>query len=757
MSETESQIRVVIRTRPTQVFASKNISISPLDNKINITIPRNESKGLINNQKENWTFQFDKILHNVAQEEVFEYVKNVISNATLGFNGTVFAYGPTGSGKTFTMSGSSSNFNYRGIIPRAITRLFQELGGKVDYESKVSISYLEIYNEIIFDLLSPVPANEQKGEINFQEDSKGNIVAKGLTKHSVANEEEAFNLLFEGESNRTVSEHQLNKGSTRSHCIFTISIEMKSKVESSEKVLTSKLNFVDLAGSERVKETGSSGLALKEAAYINKSLTFLEQVVVALTDKTKRKEYVPYRQSKLTHILKDAIGGNCRTIMIATIWPEEQFIMDTLSTLNFAKRMKNVVNDLSINIKLDKNAYVKKLNKEIKELKKELLMHNTLANRGKINYDPYTPEEQYLQQQIALKFLSGESEDIEFDSIRQAKELFVQCRILFQKEYNGTKIESETAAVLEKKKSLIESKGDKASTDNEKGVGDFEEKPSFGIGRAPKDARPIYKIEQTGRDQGINTLMKSQTDINNMNTGNNLNQMEKSGSINMIPGQSGEADIVVEGDKKEITEESEDIPPEKIPDKNTGFQIYKNENENAKQIEENIINTTTELKKLKDEARTLGEEGNKFKEQIDSIQSALKSKQQNKLNLADEMTNVIDDEECKLIDQLKDIRKNYKETVEKFKQTKVQINELKNNLDLLKIKYVDSFENWFFKKYHIRVEEHELRLAKAKYGVSAKEEIAKEKISDPEEEAYNNAKKKIQTIHRAKKMEKKIS
>ena len=754
MSETESQIRVVIRTRPTQVFASKNISISSLDNKINITIPRNESKGIINNQKENWSFQFDKILHNVAQEEVFEYVKSIISSATQGFNGTVFAYGPTGSGKTFTMSGSSSNFNYRGIIPRSITRLFQELGGKIEYESKVYISYLEIYNEIIFDLLSPVPANEQKGEINFQEDSKGNVVVKGLTKHIVANEEEAFNLLFEGESNRTVSEHQLNKGSTRSHCIFTISVEMKSKVESSEKVLTSKLNFVDLAGSERVKETGSSGLALKEAAYINKSLTFLEQVVVALTDKTKRKEYVPYRQSKLTHILKDAIGGNCRTIMIATIWPEEQFIMDTLSTLNFAKRMKNVVNDLSINIKLDKNAYVKKLNKEIKELKKELLMHNTLANRGKINYDPYTPEEQYIQQQIALKFLNGESEDIEFDSIRQAKELFVQCRILFQKEYNGTKIENETRAEIEKKKSLIESKGDKASTDNEKGVGDFEEKPSFGIGRAPKDARPIYKLEQTGnvKDQGINTLMKSGS--GEFTGTNNINPMEKSGGMNTMEGKD-DAEVVLENEDK--GEDMEDIPPEKIPDKNTGFQIYKNENEDAKQIEENIINITTDLKKLKDEARTLGEEGNKLKEQIDNIQSVLKTKQQNKLNLADEMTNVIDDEECKLIDQLKDIRKNYKETVEKFKQTKVQINELKNNLDLLKIKYVDSFENWFYKKYHIRVEEHELRLAKAKYGVNSREEITKEKISDPEEEAYNNAKKKIQSIHRAKKMEKKIN
>ena len=701
MSETESPIRVVIRTRPTQVFASKNITISSIDNKINITIPRNEAKGIINNQKENWSFQFDKILHNVAQEEVFEYVKSVITSCTNGFNGTVLAYGPTGSGKTFTMSGSSSNFNYRGIIPRAITRLFQELGGKIEYDSKVSISYLEIYNETIFDLLSPLPANEQKGEINFQEDAKGNVVVKGLSKHTVANEEEAFNLLFEGESNRTISEHQLNKASTRSHCIFTISVEMKSKVESSEKVLTSKLNLVDLAGSERVKETGSSGIALKEAAYINKSLTFLEQVVVALTDKTKRKEYVPYRQSKLTHILKDGIGGNCKTIMIATIWPEEQFILDTLSTLNFAKRMKNVVNDLSVNIMLDKNAYVKKLNKEIIELKKELLMHNTLANRGKINYDPYTPEEQYIQQQIALKFLNGENEDIEFDSIRQAKELFIQCRIIFQKEYNGTKMEDESQAAIENKNTLIEKEREKTLIDNEKGVGDFEPKPSFGIGRAPKDARPIYKLEANTniQSQGLNTLMKS-GEINVNSSMDKETPRDKTAiNVNMIPGQT-DADVVLDGE--ENLEESEEIPPERIPDKNTGFQIYKSENEKAKQIEESIINTTTELKKLKDEARSLGEKGNKFKEQIDNIQSALKSKQQNKMNLADEMTNVIDDEECKLIDQLKDVRKNYKETVEKFKQTKVNINELKNNLDLLKIKYVDSFEMWFYKKYHIR-------------------------------------------------------
>jgi kinesin family protein 6/9 len=222
----------------------------------------------------------------------------------------------------------------------------------------------------------------------------------------VNNEEEAFNLLFEGETNRTISEHEFNKESTRSHCIFTVYLEMKSRIESSEKVITSKLNFVDLAGSERVKKTGSTGVILKEANYINKSLTFLEQVVVALTDKKKnreKKDHIPYRQSKLTHLLKDSIGGNCRTVMIATIWPEDNHLNETLSTLNFARRMMNVVNEASVNIRLDTQALLKKYGKEIKELKQELAMHNTLANRGRISYDPYTAEEQYPLQIVINK------------------------------------------------------------------------------------------------------------------------------------------------------------------------------------------------------------------------------------------------------------------------------------------------------------------------------------------------------------------
>jgi kinesin family protein 6/9 len=350
------------------------------------------------------------------------------------------------------------------------------------------------------DLLSSIPTHEQKGDISLQED-RGNLIIKGLSKHIVNNEEEAFNLVFEGEANRTISEHQLNKVSTRSHCIFTIYLEMKSRIESSEKVIISKLNFVDLAGSERVKKTGSTGLTLKEANYINKSLTFLEQVVVALTDKSKKssklKDHIPYRQSKLTHILKDSIGGNCRTVMIATVWPEEPYLFETLSTLNFAKRMMNVMNEASVNIQLDTNALLRKYQKEIKELKQELAMHNTLSNRGRINYDTYTPEEQYQQQLIAKRFLHGQIDDIDFESVRQAKELFSQCRYLFRNYTAGREIGDNTADINKFSNQNPNANFSKKMNQlNDDGVGVLELKSSFGIGSAPKDARPISKCNK---------------------------------------------------------------------------------------------------------------------------------------------------------------------------------------------------------------------------------------------------------------------
>ncbi len=181
------------------------------------------------------------------------------------------------------------------------------------------------------------------------------------------NEEEALNCLFEGEQNRTTADNILNKTSSRSHAIFTIHLESRSTIETSEKVIHSQLNLVDLAGNERTKKTGAEGLTLREAAYINRSLSYLEQVVVSSCD--KKREHVPYRQCKLTNILKNSIGGNCKTILIANIYPESRHREETISTLRFASRMKNATNEATVNEALDQPLLIKKLEREIRDLK----------------------------------------------------------------------------------------------------------------------------------------------------------------------------------------------------------------------------------------------------------------------------------------------------------------------------------------------------------------------------------------------------
>ena len=718
--ETENTIKVILRTRPTQHFATNNIRINLPDNTISVFIPRNQKEGIINNQKEQWSFHFDKILHNVPQEEVFEYTMNdIIKSSVQGYNGTIFAYGQTGSGKTFTISGSPNNFTYRGIIPRAITRLFNEISNKPEFDFNIQISYLEIYNEIMFDLL---PENGsfigERANIEFQEDNKGNVIVKGLSKHKVTNEEECFNLLFEGESNRTISEHKLNQGSSRSHCLFMIQLEMKSKIESTEKIMVSKLNFVDLAGSERVKKTGSTGVTLKEATYINRSLTFLEQVVVALTERKGRaNDHVPYRQSKLTHILKDSIGGNCKTVMLATIWPEPQFLQETLSTLNFAQRMGGVVNVTSVNIQLDINAQIRKMTKEIKELKQELAMHNTLANRGRINYDPYTQEEQKIQMEAAKKFLVGQSEESEFDSVRQAKELFYQIRHIYQKV-----------------KSLNKGKPQSQNLPDEMLQPQVKE-----------EEKKEEKKEEEKVDEKVDKDKKKEKD-------------KKEEGKKEEKKEEEEEKKEEEEEKKE--EEVEEKPPEimegVIPDKNTAFKLFKYESQFSKETEKKMKEDIEKLKEKKNSARELLNKSKELKTKTEEIKEKLNDKKQNKLNLADEMTNVIDEEEVKLLEELKVTKEEYKETVKQFNEYKSEIHELKEGLDLLKIKYVENFEKWFFEKYNVGLEEHELRLAKAKYGINVEDEKEKEKIYNPDEEAYMNAKRKIQTIKRAKRNEKNI-
>lgn len=385
-----------------------------------MTKPKEESQGTINNQQESWKFKYNKILHNASQEDVFDYcARPVISSIVEGYNGTLMCYGQTGAGKTFTMNGSMANFKYRGMTPRTLSMMFQEIDSRFDQQVTVRVSYIEIYNELMFDLLSPIPTHEQSGNITIVEDVSGNVKVKGLTMHTCANEEEALNLLFEGETNRTVSQHELNKQSSRSHCIFTLHIESKSRVESTEKVHVSKLHLVDLAGSERTKKTGSSGITLKEAAFINKSLSFLEQVVVAVSD--RHRDHVPYRQSKLTNLLKDSIGGNCKTLMIANIWPELSNLEETISTCKFATRMMRVSNKAVVNVKEDPLVLLKKYEREIRDLKHELNQ----------TYTPEPPEKLF---ELAKQYLTGSLEEIDdLPSIRYCRDLMSQMRLVYRK------------------------------------------------------------------------------------------------------------------------------------------------------------------------------------------------------------------------------------------------------------------------------------------------------------------------------------
>jgi kinesin family protein 6/9 len=185
-------------------------------------------------------------LSNASQEIVYNLSsKEILTAALEGYSGCILCYGQTGAGKTFSMTGAQTDYKYRGIVPRLISSLYQEVNSRYEHQIKVSISYLELYNETLIDLLS----DSNDSQLNIQENDKGYVFVKGLTKRQADNEEEALQVLFEGENNKTVAEHRLNKNSSRAHSVFTVHLEMRSKVESSEKVVMSKINLVDLAGS----------------------------------------------------------------------------------------------------------------------------------------------------------------------------------------------------------------------------------------------------------------------------------------------------------------------------------------------------------------------------------------------------------------------------------------------------------------------------------------------------------------------------
>jgi len=339
-------IRVCVRFRPQNSVEKRN------GGKCAIQVSPDGSVARILHPKQNLDFVFDRVFNiDSTQPKVYEYsVSHMIANVMNGFNCTVFAYGQTGSGKTYSMEGSLGSPN-RGIVPRLVESLFEAIEEADEvYEFVVKVSYVEIYLERLRDLLRP-----SNGAMKIRE-SKHGVYIQGVTEMYVREGQEVINLMQLGSRNRTVNSTNMNAVSSRSHGVFLIKLIIKDTNTGSTRM--SKLMTVDLAGSEKVRKTGATGALLEEAKKINQSLSCLGSVMNALSE---GQPFVPYRDSVLTRLLSDSLGGNCKTTLIICASPSNWNMDESISTLRFGTRAKKVKNKAKINAEKTCSEYKREL------------------------------------------------------------------------------------------------------------------------------------------------------------------------------------------------------------------------------------------------------------------------------------------------------------------------------------------------------------------------------------------------------------
>ena len=584
------------------------------------------------------------------------------------------------------------------------------------------------------DLLAPKEDIGVKAKpLSIIDDSRGGVAVKNLTMHTCDSEGDALNMLFEGELNRCYDAHELNDRSSRSHCIYTMYIESRSRVESTEKIVYSKLQLVDLAGSERTKKTGTHGTQLTEARYINKSLTFLEQVVLALSD--RKRDHIPYRQAMLTNYLRDSIGGNCKTCMVANVQCQKLHIEETISTLKFAQRMMKVRNEATVNLSIDPTLAIKRYEKEIRDLKQELAMHDTLSNRGRVNYDTYSNEELMKIKTLTRQYLTGEIEDIEqLDSLRMIREIFTQIR----SEYKQTSQHIESL-----KRQMAEN---------------------------PEKFRQMME-DQDQKDKEGDQQKKEMEE-----------QKKKEEEAKVQPPAEGEEPA------DETQSKVEEVPEQKTKrpavEKQVAYMEFKDGP--GKQIEQSILESRNEMKEKRKLTKDLTQSINELMRQLDAIKVKLQRKeeereQENKQRMQnldafgddDEGMNeeIIDEEELMFLKQKKELQREYREKFSQLKVFKQDIKSINENIDTQKEQLIFQFEEWYAQEFQVTAGKQEKQLnleqveatrtvmSQGKETASSHQPwFEKQADEDMEEEAlvYKRAKESVDELHRARKFEKSI-
>ena len=701
-----NSIKVCVRTRPTQYFAQDNIFIDTEHNTIQITTGEKAEPGaILNNRQNSFKFRFDHVFHNASQSDVYDlFARDIVQSVVDGLNGCIMTYGQTGSGKTFTMMGDTQNYEHRGAAARSLSQIFNEVNSRVEFEYRVTCTYMEIYNERIYDLLCDLSSPDQNRDYTIVEEAGGRgTFVRGLTEIEVRNENESLNLLFSGELARTTAQHKLNRKSNRSHSLFTIYLEQRQRSGVSEKVVHSKLHLVDLAGSERLKKTldtpESSNAkhdeqTRKESMCINQSLTYLEQCVVALA--RRGHTHVPYRQSKLTNILKDALGANCNTLMIACMWGESAHLEETTSTLRLAARMMRVQNETTMVETVDSTALIKKQTKLINALKQELLMHDALVERTGVNYEPYTPEQQSAISQMLNRYIDAKEADeedlLKIDSYRQMLEVCKQFKkIVLTARSEIVAVRNEVATISTRPNTsngafaqgnndysadskIAEEYDPKAPT-----VGERDKtRTGFGLGVASADARPSTGIDGIPRVADAKGTSGASSFLGRKpNSPQGKNKSVEFSSSSLRSGVDGGNSVHMEG-------------------QNALFDSFVRNNVEGKRLFNEFAQAKGNLKEIKFRIRELTSAVNEAKTNIDLCQHDIELRKQSRIEIlrksglkASETEDIVDEDEFRLMKELREAKRTYKngfEQLSKYKSTlatyQAQVENCKGELNI---------------------------------------------------------------------------
>lgn len=470
MIEEVENVRVVARLRPLSALEREKryrsvVNVDNLNNSIYVFNPNSSQRSVPK------CFNFDVVFGPESKQmDVYnEIARPIVDKVLQGYNGTILAYGQTGTGKTFTMEGFNAEPEMRGIIPNSFAHIFGYIAkARDDIKFLVRVSYFEIYNEEIHDLLSKKSQN-----LEIKERPDVGVYIKDLSTYIVNTADDMERIMTTGNRRRISAATAMNVSSSRSHAIFSITVETsKMSIDGKQKVKVGRLHLVDLAGSERQSKTEAVGQRLKEATKINLSLSTLGNVISALVD--GKSTHIPYRNSKLTRILQDSLGGNAKTVMCATIGPADYNYDETISTLRYASRAKNICNKAHIN-EDPKDALLRQFQLEIENLRKKLeeskeeeeetVPHKSLENAS-INQeqqksvkitdkeDIKSPEQ--MAHDLELKKAQTESEELKKKLENLEKKILVGGENLLEKVETQEQLLEAAAKELEERKAREE-------------------------------------------------------------------------------------------------------------------------------------------------------------------------------------------------------------------------------------------------------------------------------------------------------------